>query len=200
MKLLVNSKVEERDFSTYEDHELLNFMKLNNKGAFEEIYKRYWSFLLISAYNILKDKDACKDIVQDVFSNLYLRRTTICISSLSSYLKVAVRNRVFKYLQRGYLTRHHLRTLESVSFVNTTEQMVNFNQLKEQYKKEVEALPDKCREVFLLSRNENLSTKEIAVRLNISPKTVENQITKALKYLRKNIIEIMSFFACFLLP
>ena len=192
--------MEERDFKTYEDYELLNLMKLNNKAAFEEIYKRYWSPLLISAYTILKDKDACKDIVQDIFSDLYLRRATICISSLSSYLKVAVRNRVFKYLQRGNLNRHHLKTLESVSFVYSTEQMVNFNQLREQYKKGVEALPDKCREVFFLSRNENLSTKEIAVRLNISPKTVENQITKALKYLRKNIIETMSFFACFLLP
>ena len=53
----------ERDFSTYEDYELLNLMKLNNRGAFEEIYKRHWSSVLISAYNILKDKDACKDIV-----------------------------------------------------------------------------------------------------------------------------------------
>ncbi|MDN5205696.1 RNA polymerase sigma-70 factor [Fulvivirgaceae bacterium BMA10] len=192
--------MEERDFGTYEDQELLNLMKLNNKGAFDEIYKRHWSSLLISAYNILKDKDACKDIVQDVFSELYIRRATICISSLTPYLKVAVRNRIFKYLKRGNLAQHHLETLEKVTFVYTTEQMINFNQLKEQYKKGLEALPDRCREVFLLSRNENLSTKEIAVRLNISPKTVENQITKALKYLRKNIIEIMSFSACFLLP
>ena len=191
--------MEEKDFRTYEDHELLNLMKLNNKAAFEEIYKRHWSTLLVSAYNILKDKDACKDIVQDVFSDLYLRRATICISSISSYLKVAVRNRVFKYLQKGNLARHHLETVEKVTFVYTTEQMINFNQLKEKYKKGLEALPDKCREVFLLCRNENLSTKEIAFRLNISPKTVENQITKALKSLRKNIIEIMSFLICYLL-
>ena len=135
--------MEEKDFRTYEDHELLNLMKLNNKAAFEEIYKRHWSTLLVSAYNILKDKDACKDIVQDVFSDLYLRRATICISSISSYLKVAVRNRVFKYLQKGNLARHHLETVEKVTFVYTTEQMINFNQLKEKYKKGLVALPDK---------------------------------------------------------
>ncbi len=191
---------EEEHLGTYEDYELLNLMKLNNQAAFEEIYKRYWSSVLISAYNILKDKDACKDIVQDVFTDLYSRRATICISSLSSYLRVAVRNRVFKYLQKGNLAQHHLETLDRVSFVYATEQMINFNQLKERYKKGLEALPNKCREVFLLSRNKNLSTIEIAIHLNISPKTVENHITKALKYLRKNIIETMSFFVCCLLP
>lgn len=62
--------------------------------------------------------------------------------------------------------------------------MVNFNLLQEIYHKTVDALPERCREVFKLSRNEDLSVKEIAKRLEISPKTVENQMTKALKHLR----------------
>lgn len=179
-----------KDFSQYSDQELLTLMKVNNRDAFNEIYSRHWSKLMLSAYRVLKDKELCKDIIQDVFTDLYVRRKTLFISSVPSYLKVAVRNRVFQYLRKGSIKQVHLDVLEKVSFVNATEQMVNYNQLSELYEKSVAQLPERCREVFLLSRMENLSLKEISERLAISPKTVENQITKALKHLRKALDEV----------
>ena len=179
-----------QDLSGYSDQELLTLMKADNRSAFTEIYSRHWSKLMLSAYQVLKDKEICKDIIQDVFTDLYTRRKKLLISSLPAYLKVAVRNRVFQYLRNENVQQVHLDVLEKVSFVHATEQMVNYNQLNELYERSVNKLPEKCREVFLLSRVENLSLKEIAERLDISPKTVENQITKALKYLRKAMDEV----------
>lgn len=187
------------DLTNYNDHELWSLVRLNDRGAFNVIYERHWSILMISAYNVLQDKEVCKDIIQDVFSDLWIRRKTLFITSLRPYLKVAVRNQVFKHLRRGYLTREHLKSLDKMLFVDATEQMVNYNQMKELYEESVSTLPEKCREVFLLSRAENLAVNEIARKLGISPKTVENQITKALKHLRNNMGEILILFVIFFL-
>ena len=94
------------------------------------------------------------------------------------------RNQVFKHLRRGKIARAHLTRIIQVTSENYTEQMVNLNQLQKMYLDGVADLPERCREVFQLSRSEHLSNREIADRLCISPKTVENQITKALKHLR----------------
>ena len=141
----------------------------------------------MSAYNLLGDKETCRDILQDVFADLWSKRKSTFIDALSGYLKVAVRNRVFRHLRNGAITRKHLDRLEKIAFVDATEQMVNFNLMKQKYEASVALLPEKCREVFLLSRVENLSIKEIAARLAISPKTVEAQISKALRHLRNTI-------------
>lgn len=180
-----------KDLEEYSHQELWDLVKLNNYEAFEVIYKRFWSPMLISAYNILEEKETCKDIVQEVFTDLWLKRTTTFISSLPGYLKVSVRNQVFKHLRKGKIKKKHIDTLEKISFVNATEQMVNYNQLVEMYDGGVDKLPPRCKEVFILSRHKHLSVKEIATHLNISPKTVENQITKALKILRASLYDTM---------
>lgn len=184
--------------SVYSDQELWQRTRSGNKAAFDEIYERHWSTLMITAYNVLGEKEVCRDIIHDVFTDLWIRKETLSISSLQSYLKVAVRNLVFKHLRRGYVRKKHLKSMENILFVNKTEQMVNFNQAKELYEESVAKLPERCREVFLLSRVENLSGKEIAARLDISPKTVENHITKALKHLRDHMGELISLLVIFI--
>ena len=180
-----------KDIENYNDLQLWSLVKLNNREAFEILYRRHWSRLLISAYNVLKDREVSKDIVQDVFTDLWVKRRTTFISSMSGYLKVSVRNQVFKQLRRGKIALEHIKGLDIVSFVDATEQMVNFNQLNETYDRSVARLPERCREIFKMSRNENLTVKEIAAKLDISPKTVENQITKALKHLRKSMSDLI---------
>ena len=183
-----------RDLKDYSDQELWNLIRLDDQKAFDVIYERYVAKLMISAYNVLRDNEVCQDIIQDVFTDLWIKRKTTFINSLPAYLKTAVRNHVFKKLRRGYLTKAHLKNLEMVSFVDATEQMVNYHQLQELYEKSIETLPERCKEIFLLSRKSNLPVKAIAARLNISPKTVENQITKALNHLRMHMGELMTAF------
>lgn len=182
------------------DKELWNLIRINDREAFETIYHRYWEGLMVSAFSVLEDKEVCQDILQDVFADLWIKRRTTFIDNIPAYLKVTVRNNVFKHMRSGYISQKHLDSLEKISFVDATEEAVNFNQLKEQYEKSVEELPERCREVFRLSRVENLTVKEIAAKLNISPKTVENQITKALSHLRNTLgTSLLAFVIHFLL-
>ncbi len=172
------------DFSGYTDADLWQLARQNHFRAFNELYYRYWSKMYLSAYKVIKNHEASEDMIQEVFTQLWMKRKDTVIVCLSSYLYGMVRNQVFKSLRDGNMVRKHLDRISHISFVEQTEQAVNFNELQEMYTKTVADLPVRCREVFQLSRNENLSTKEIATRLAISPKTVEHQITKALKMLR----------------
>lgn len=143
--------------------------------------------MFTDANRVLRDADASSDITQEVFVNLWDKRRKTQIDCLSGYLYGMTRNQVFKHLRSGKIAQVHLTRITQITSLNQTEQMVNFHQLQEQYSASLNGLPERCREVFYLSRNEHLSTQEIATRLQISPKTVENQITKALKHLRASL-------------
>ncbi len=173
-----------KDFSGHKDGDLWQQTRCSNIPAFNELYNRYWSKMYLSAYKVLKDHEASEDMIQEVFTQLWMKRKDTDIACLSAYLYGMVRNQVFKFLRDGNIARKHLDRISHITFAEQTEQAVNFNELQEMYSKTVAGLPARCQEVFQLSRNENLSTKEIATRLDISPKTVEHQITKALKLLR----------------
>lgn len=172
------------DLSGHSDADLWQLIRLNNFRAFDEVYHRYWPKLYLSAYKVTKDHEASEDIIQEVFTHLWMKRKDTVITYLSSYLYGMARNQVFKYLRDGKIARKHLDRINHISFVEQTEQVVNFNELQEMYSKTVAGLPERCREIFQLSRDEHLSTKEIATLLQISSKTVEHQISKALKLLR----------------
>lgn len=179
------------DFSGYSDADLWQLVRCNNFRAFDELYHRYWSKLYLSAYKVTKDHEASEDIIQEVFTQLWMKRKNTVIACLSSYLYGMVRNQVFKCLRGGNIAKAHLDRKHQICFVEYTEQAVNFNELQEMYSKSVAGLPARCREIFQLSRNEHLSIKEIASRLDISPKTVEHQVSKALKLLRVALNEII---------
>ncbi|MEQ9443178.1 MAG: RNA polymerase sigma-70 factor [Cyclobacteriaceae bacterium] len=173
-----------KDFPEYSDAELWGLVEQSNHRAFDEIYRRYWQKVYREANKVLRDADASSDLTQEVFVNLWSKRSTTSITHLPSYLSGMTRNQVFKYLRNGKIAQSHLARITQITSSNHTEQMVDLHQLEEMYSDGLASLPDRCREVFRLSRSEQLSTKEIATRLNISPKTVENQITKALKHLK----------------
>ena len=187
------------DFSKYSDTDLWEFIRHSQARAFDEVCHRYWSKLYHAAYKVLQDHEASSDITQEVLADLWVKKKDTLITCLSAYLYGMVRNQVFNYLRNNNISKRHLERMHHVLFVEQTEQIVDFNQLQETYNKSVDALPERCREVFKLSRNEYLSNKEIAQRLDISPKTVENQMTKALKYLRlalkETVLLVILFFS-----
>jgi len=169
------------------DDVLIDMLRSDHKWALREIFDRYNMRLFRLAAGVINDDDRAKDLVQDVFIDLWNRRHTSNIQQLSNYLCRAIKFQVLKHLRSGKIQERHLRLIQNVQFVNQTEDTLNFQELEEQLKKAVEALPPRCREVFLLSRYESLSHKEISARLNISTKTVEAQIGKALSILRAKL-------------
>jgi RNA polymerase sigma-70 factor (family 1) len=172
------------------DDKLLELFELDDIAAFEEIYNRYWLKLYAAAYNRLKEREAAQEIVQDFFTSFWINRDQLKIhSSLQGYLFSAIKYSVLNYkraenVRAGYC---ELLLLASENSYNPTEEYLACKELIESVNAGVNQLPPKCRSVFELSRQQYKTNKEIAKLLDISEKTVENHLTKALRYLRVNI-------------
>ena len=163
---------------------LLGALYGGSKVAFEKLYCRFWGRLYLAAYNRLRDKELCEDIIQEIFSQLWIRRSTLAIKNLESYLFTAVRFQVFRCINEKKCRNNFVMELSRLpaEFFDTQQ---SYREIEEALKNGIEKLPEKCGKIFYLSRQEHLSNKEIALRLNISIKTVENQITLAIKKMRK---------------
>ncbi|QNK64867.1 RNA polymerase sigma-70 factor [Pedobacter sp. PAMC26386] len=176
--------------SLHTDEELIILLKDNNEAAFTELYNRYWSKLYRVAYNQLKITEDAEEIVQDIFIDIWKRRESIqLISSLNNYFAVAVKYKVIKILaKQNHQHKYSKETLHvNSTHDNSTQELLEFDDLKEQLSKLVDQLPAKCQRVYKLSREEENSYKQIAEKMNISEKTIESHINKALKYLKTNI-------------
>jgi len=176
-------------YNTLDDKDLLELLCANNTQALAAIYDRYWSKLYLQAYNVIRDRYISEDIVQEIIVQLWTKRATIEIRSLDAYLYTAVRYQVFKAI-RSYKVIESLK-MEEISSVNDADQALMKKDIQNLLDEGISQLPVKCREVFKLSRRDHLSTKEIAVRLGIAPKTVENQLTIALKRLKSIISQLL---------
>lgn len=181
------------------DQVALRSLQNGSWKAFEAIYETYWSKLYLSAYGILRDKHACEDIVHDVFVQLWLKRHTAQIDSLAAYLHTSVRYQVFKAAKAGKVKVTLPEELALTTWRSDAEDALLTADLDKILEGHIERLPEKCREVFLLSRKKHLSIQEIADQLQISSKTVENHLTNALKRLRFGLGEFL-FWACVTIP
>jgi RNA polymerase sigma-70 factor (family 1) len=169
------------------DKELTELLKLNDRHAFTEIYNRYWKKLFTIAANKIKDLDEAEEIVQDIFASLWARRNNLCIvNALSAYLAVSVKYRVIKTLDKRFQAQSYAdHKKEVISLLdNSTEEWLEFEELRVKLLEFVSELPAKCQLVFKLSRESGFSQKKIAAELGISEKTVEAHLGKALKTLR----------------
>ena len=170
--------------------ELIERLSNNDRKAFEFIFRQHYADLCRFAMKYVRDEIIAEEIVQEVFINICDRRETLKItSSFKAYLFTAVRNRSFNYIKLQ-LPKEQMKTdVEGVGFYdeNTKEDEMILDDLKEYVHKAIDKLPNKCRTIFLLSRNSGLTYKEIAEELDISVKTVENQIGLALKKLREQL-------------
>lgn len=183
---------------SFNDEQLLHAIARGEHDALEQLYARYWQGLFIAAYNILRNKTACEDIVQEVFVQLWQRRAAIRIhTSLEAYLYTAVRYSVFKHIKEEEAHSRVFKNLPERLQYATPEDIIIEKNIRSQLAFIVNNLPEKCREVYLLSREEHLSHHEIATRLNISTKTVENHITIALKKIRYGITRMAGLFFLF---
>jgi RNA polymerase sigma-70 factor (family 1) len=180
------------DYATLSDTGLLELMHGGDQAAFNAIYERHCAALYRTALRILEDEEAAKDIIQEVFISLYERakRSKLeagPILNLQAYLFQTAKYQCFMHLRAGRISEKHLNRMRAVMISNELEEQLNAQELQQLVDRSLANLPEKCREVFYLSRFESLSNKKIAERLNISHKTVENQITKALKMLHISV-------------
>ncbi|HVW95111.1 MAG TPA: RNA polymerase sigma-70 factor [Mucilaginibacter sp.] len=182
------------DYNILDDKNLTALLQNGDDAAFTEIYNRYWDRLFSIAANKLRDFDEAEEIVQDIFVSLWKRRDKLSvIDTLSSYLAVSVKYRVIKALDKRYRKKEFSNhTQQSTSLVDySTEQWLEFEELKGRLALLVADLPEKCRMVYQLSRDAGFSQKKIAAQLGISEKTVEAHLGKALKTLRTRLSQFL---------
>ncbi|WP_316817599.1 RNA polymerase sigma-70 factor [Pedobacter nyackensis] len=174
------------EHKVYEDHELTALLKADHQVALKHIYEKYWKRLYLSAYSVLKDNEQSKDIVQDVLLQLWVRKNEVKIEKLSSYLFTAVRYKVLSYVRSADHRKVFVEEgeLEQLAGVQESHNNLDINDINNILEAGIAALPERCREVFMLSRKELLSNKEIAERMGITVKAVESQMTIALKQLK----------------
>lgn len=180
-----------------EEEELIAQLKLGSEEAFAQIYDFYWKRLLYMAISKLRDLDEAEDVVQDIFVSLWNRREDLFIrTSLNSYLAVAVKFRVLKALakkQHQEKYSNHQLTFTPLSD-NSTQEWIEFEELTARMNDAIAKLPEKCRLVYQLKKQAYYSQKEIAQELEISEKTVEAHLAKAMKSLRANLGQFLSVF------
>lgn len=170
----------------YSDLELISLLKRGDVGAFDRLYSRHWPGMYQAAFYLLRDQNACMDIVQDIFAWLWEKREQLEIQAVPSYLRSAVRFKVANYIRSGKIRDEFYTALSGLSLPEAPgpQDFLELNDLKTIITQVVNDLPEKCREIFLLSRDGQLTNHQIADLLNISVKTVEAQKTIALKRIR----------------
>ncbi|MDX1444551.1 RNA polymerase sigma-70 factor [Lishizhenia sp.] len=163
----------------------------------ESWFNQYYESLARYAYTMVKRQEVAEDIVQKLFIKLWEKRKELEIKGQTkSYLYSAVHNASLNHLNSAKRKNSHREVEEdySLSGSERTDSGIESKELEQTIELAMQTLPPKCREVFQLSRQEQLSYKEIADQLNISTKTVENQMGKALKLMRSALHEYLPAF------
>jgi len=174
-------------YQSFTDQTLLTLLRQGDKEAYTVIYDRYKNLLYNHAYRKLGDPEEVKDVLQELFTNLWNKRADIPVAAnLSGYLYAGIRNRVLNLLSHKEVENKYLTSIQRVTPEEdySTDLAIREKEMADLIQKEIDQLPPKMREVFLLSRKENLSHQEIAGQLSISEQTVAKQVTNALRILR----------------
>lgn len=169
-------------------------LRQGDRQAFTLIYEHYWEKLFVVAYRRLRDREAAEEMVQNVFTSLWARREKLSIEkSLGAYLGASLKYEVLNYLRaQAVRERYAMEQMATAPAGDEyTGQVLSFEELRQRMDEEISKLPEKCRLVFTLSKLEGYSNKEIAEQLDISPKTVEAHMGKALKTLRGGLEEFL---------
>lgn len=171
------------------DQELWGEIQQENSKAFDLLFGRYWERLYSTCYGYLKNEEACKEIVHNIFLDIWQKRETLEVISFNNYLTSAARYQVYKVIRKE--KRNPIQLIEDYDQVphldwvrNQGEEKMRHEEIGRNLEEVLNTLPKRCKEIFVLSRMKNLSNEEIAGQLGISKRSVENQLTQALKVLR----------------
>lgn len=176
------------DCTSLTDGELLQLLQQDNALAFEELYHRYWNKLFYLSHKRLKTAAASEEIVQEVFLTLWQKRKNLIIESLPQYLSAMTRYAVYRYLaNEKRITGYKDLFAKQMEILSTEDNAVDSKLLLDMVKKLSNKLPEKCRLVFIYNKIEDEPLSKVANKLNISLKTAEAHLTKALRIIRMSI-------------
>ncbi len=183
------------------DKALLDLLKSGDEMAFSEIYERFWPLLYRHARRFLKHNDEARDVVQEVFLLLWEKIPTLHIDiSLNAYLFAAVRNRALNVIAHSKVKDEYIAAFER--FIEEGEAIADHRLRNEEMARlirmEIAALPPKMRRAFLLSRETELTYREIAEHLQVAENTIRKQISQAIQRLRMKLIDFTYLVLLFL--
>ena len=172
------------------DDELVTLLKQGDERAFAEIYKRYAEKLAGFAGSKLYSLDDARDILHDIFVKLWEGRERLHITSnLQSYLFAVIRHRIIDKIRKNITREEYASAVQSmaITYDADAEKQVELKELKQTIRNSLDQLSPRIKEIYKLSREEGLSNREIAEKLDLSEQTVKNQLSAALKHLRQTL-------------
>jgi RNA polymerase sigma-70 factor (family 1) len=172
-----------------DDIHIIQGIQSGSERSYARLFDSYYSLLSVFACKYVDDLEVAREIVQDLFVHLYEHRESLVITtSLKSYLYHSVRNRCLNHLKHTKIHEKHMDALKAEADESMDpEALYQETELEYRVFQIVSGLPSRCKEIFTLSRVEGKKNSEIAARLKISIRTVETQISKAIKILRQKL-------------
>jgi RNA polymerase sigma-70 factor (family 1) len=181
-----------REPSRGTDNILLERLKAGDTLAFKAIYERYWQRLYRLALSKTRVPGVAEELVQEIFVRLWERRDGLNVDNLEAYLTTAVRYGVISYFRQQISTRQHTAVLpDDIDPATASDIALTVREIRTTIDEAIANLPDKTRQIFTMSRFEELPHKQIANALEVSEKTVEYHITQALKSLRTRLRDFL---------
>ncbi|MGQ0561718.1 MAG: RNA polymerase sigma-70 factor [Gemmatimonadota bacterium] len=176
------------------DHELLAALRTGSEEAFDAIFRTYYARLVRSSESMLGVLAPAEELAQDVMLELWRRRTSLVVeTSLQAYLFRSIRNRTLNYIRHEKIVQRGAQhAAHEQSAAPAGERGIVEEEIDVALRNAMRALPPRCREVFELSRMQGLKYAEIATVLEISVKTVEAQMSKALRIMRERLADYLS--------
>lgn len=177
------------------EEDILARIAKDDRSAFEEVFRLHYTELCRFCIKYVRDEHVAEELVQEVYINIWERRNTLNITtSVKAYLFTAVRNRSFNYLKLQIPKEQKKIGVEDVLDLRDNGEELEVKMVQEELhayvQDAIDALPPKCQTIFNLSRNAGMTYKEIAEELDLSVKTVENQVGHALRKLREQLLPL----------
>lgn len=170
---------------------LIALLKKGDHFAMEKIFNLYWETIFDAAFKKIGEENVAQDITQEIFISLWENRERIALSGgLSAYLHGAVKFKVINYFRNNTVKNGHqaeFATLMNQQYADAADDQIILQDAQQKVEEALMQLPERMRQVVLMSRKQEKSIKEIAAELNISVQTVKNQITSAMKLLKKSL-------------
>lgn len=188
-------KLMERIYLNEEDQTLLQKIASGDEKSFNILYEKYWKEIYHNCRRLLNDHEKAQDITQEIFVGLWLNRTKLHIDNLSAYLYMAARNRVLRIFEREkrFVPFENLISISGDVINNEhTDFLTIKNEFLKAYNGLLNTLPSQRKRIFNYYFDEGLSTEEIADRLSLSRKTVQNQLGRAVSFLKTNLSQLRS--------
>ncbi|MEM7485989.1 MAG: RNA polymerase sigma-70 factor [Bacteroidota bacterium] len=169
-------------------------IKKSDQNAFNVLFDCMWEPLFTYAASIIMNTGVAKDLVQDVWVDFWQRKEDLEIQNIKAYLYKAIRYRCYNHLRDIKFNKTQIEMANTIGVSSEVEKQQDVIDLSERINDAISRLPQKSQEIFRLSRLNDISNKEIAKRFNISQRTVENQISFALRKIRKDLSVLRAVF------